>query len=157
VIRLRLSVSGAGARGLRAAAAKLPEQLGTLTQQSAEQTQAALKARAPVSKQRPGGPVPGALRRSIMFDLEGTRATFAASQIADYVIGGTDPHDIEPRSKRALAFFWDRVGDQVVFMRVRHPGTSPNDFRIPALDEAAGQADTLIDALGDEILDTISQ
>jgi hypothetical protein len=151
VIRLRVNITKSAAAGLRNAAEQLPDQLGALTQQTAEATQAALIAAAPISKPRPNAPTPGSLKRSIMFDLEGTTATFMASQVAEYVIGGTDPHDIQPNGKQALAFFWDVVGDNVVFMRVHHPGTRPNDFRVPALDEASAQADALLDGLADEL------
>ncbi len=43
-----------------------------------------------------------------------------------YVINGTRPHQIRPRTKPALRF---TVGGRVVFARlVMHPGTTPNDF-----------------------------
>lgn len=49
-------------------------------------------------------------------------------KIWDYIIGGTRPHVITPKTKQALAFYWEKVGADVVFKYVRHPGTKPNDF-----------------------------
>lgn len=51
-----------------------------------------------------------------------------------YVINGTAPHQIRPRTKKALRF---TVGGRVVFARlVNHPGTQPNDFLNKALPAA---------------------
>lgn len=41
--------------------------------------------------------------------------------------GQTRPHDIYPRNASALAFFWGKVGRNVVFAHVHHPGS-----KIPA-------------------------
>ena len=41
-----------------------------------------------------------------------------------YVLAGTKPHVITPKSKKAL--FWKGASHPV--MRVNHPGTKPNDF-----------------------------
>lgn len=51
-----------------------------------------------------------------------------------YVINGTPPHQIRPRTRQALRF---TVGGRVVFARlVNHPGTKPNDFLNKALPAA---------------------
>lgn len=35
---------------------------------------------------------------------------------------GAKPHRIRPRNKKALAFFWEKAGKDVVFREVNHPG-----------------------------------
>jgi len=51
-----------------------------------------------------------------------------------YVINGTRPHQIRPRTKKALRF---TVGGRVVFAKlVNHPGTQANDFLNKALPAA---------------------
>jgi hypothetical protein len=151
VIRLRLVVrDNSGIAKLRQAAAKLPGQIDTLTREAADVTETALRQAAPVGK---GGSdyQPGSLRRSIAFDLSGTTAEFSASQVAQYVIGGTPAHEIEPREKQALAFYWAAYGDEFIFARVHHPGTKPNDFRVPALERAGAESETLLEDLADDI------
>jgi len=159
VIRLILSWrDGGAARALRAVADAVPREIDTLTQQAAEKTQQELRDAAPVSKPVPGGRIPGDLQKSIMFDLEGTTATFKANEIAEYVIGGTQAHAIVPQGEGyPLHFFWEQEGEFVNFMRVMHPETSPNDFRIPALERAGADADVLLDELADEISRTFVQ
>ncbi|WP_225994547.1 hypothetical protein [Streptomyces sp. SS1-1] len=50
---------------------------------------------------------------------------------AIYVLNGTRPHRIVPRTKKALRF---TVGGQVVFATVvNHPGNKPNNFLKEAL------------------------
>lgn len=48
-----------------------------------------------------------------------------------YVIKGTRPHPIV--GKPLLAFFWPKVGANVVFRRVNHPGTKADNFLSRAL------------------------
>lgn len=48
-----------------------------------------------------------------------------------YVIKGTRPHPIV--GNPLLAFFWPKVGRNVVFRHVMHPGTKGNDFLSRAL------------------------
>ncbi len=51
-----------------------------------------------------------------------------------YVINGTRPHQIRPRTRQALRF---TVGGRVVFAKiVNHPGTKPDDFMNKALPAA---------------------
>lgn len=51
-----------------------------------------------------------------------------------YVINGTRPHQIRPRTRQALRF---TVGGRIVFARlVNHPGTQANDFLNKALPAA---------------------
>jgi hypothetical protein len=48
---------------------------------------------------------------------------------AKYVIHGTRPHVIRPKSPTGhLRFFWFRVGKFMVLPKVNHPGTAANDF-----------------------------
>lgn len=51
-----------------------------------------------------------------------------------FVIKPTRPHPIE--GNPLLAFFWPKVGANVVFRRVQHPGTKANDFLSRALQAA---------------------
>jgi hypothetical protein len=54
---------------------------------------------------------------------------------APYVNDGTRPHQIRPKTKKALKF---RVGGRTVFAAVvNHPGTRPNPFLDRALREIA--------------------
>lgn len=48
-----------------------------------------------------------------------------------FVIKGTRPHTIT--GNPLLAFFWPKVGRNVVFRSVHHPGTRANDFLSRAL------------------------
>lgn len=48
-----------------------------------------------------------------------------------FVLKGTRQHPIVGRP--LLAFFWPKVGTNVVFARVNHPGTKPNNFLSRAL------------------------
>lgn len=45
---------------------------------------------------------------------------------ATYNTEGTRPHEIRPVRAGALAFFWEKVGRFVFFMKVNHPGNAPN-------------------------------
>lgn len=49
-------------------------------------------------------------------------------KIALYLEDGTRPHDIRPKHKAVLAFFWTKVGADVMFGGVRHPGTKALHF-----------------------------
>lgn len=92
---------------------------------------AAVKAEAPVRS--------GAGRDSIGFRTTQDGHTITLSiygrDYLKYVIEGTKPHDIEPRSGRALHFEWN--GHEVFFGRVHHPGTKPNNFPLRAWEKAA--------------------
>lgn len=52
---------------------------------------------------------------------------------AEYVRRGTKPHLI--RGRPLLAFFWEKIGRNMVLPFVRHPGTKPN----PWYDRAVGR------------------
>lgn len=88
----------------------------------------AMKEKAPVGK----GPAAGKFRDSI-----GYRTTVLASSIrlefrssvphAPFVIDGTRPHVITPRTARML-HFTTGAGIEVFARRVNHPGTKANPF-----------------------------
>lgn len=75
--------------------------------------------------------------------------TLATANYAAYVELGTRPHDIVPRSKKALRFAVGsgatlagkpRKGASVVFAkRVHHPGTKPKPFMVPGARNAVEQ------------------
>lgn len=62
----------------------------------------------------------------------------AGEQLPDaravYMELGTRPHDITPKSKKALSFIAD--GRRVAVRRVKHPGTKPYRYLTRALEEA---------------------
>ena len=56
-----------------------------------------------------------------------------------FVHQGTRPHVIRAVNARALSFYWPRVGRQVFFASVNHPGTRPNPFMAEAVREVVGE------------------
>lgn len=92
----------------------------------------ALKQAAPVGQ----GPGAGRLRDSIRDVHEVTEASATITYSADvpyagYVLGGTQPHVIQPRNAQAL--HWTGPGGSVFAKIVHHPGTRPDDFPTRAL------------------------
>lgn len=81
----------------------------------------------------------GELRRQIRTsqsrDVQGRYSTgYDVTSNAPYsifVIKGTRPHTIT--GNPLLAFFWPKLGRNVVFRSVQHPGTRPNNFLSRAL------------------------
>lgn len=81
----------------------------------------------------------GELRRQIRTsqsrDVQGRYSTgYDVTSNAPYsifVIKGTRPHTIT--GNPLLAFFWPKIGANVVFRSVQHPGTRPNNFLSRAL------------------------
>lgn len=81
----------------------------------------------------------GELRRQIRTsqsrDVQGRYSTgYDVTSNAPYsifVIKGTRPHTIT--GNPLLAFFWPKLGQNVVFRSVKHPGTQPNNFLSRAL------------------------
>lgn len=134
--------------------AGLDGRLQAATEATAEAVQKALREKAPVGVQVPGGREPGGLRRSVRFDVNGLRAEFFAAYWSEFVIGGTEPHTIFPVNRKVLRWFSTGAnagqgvaGGWTFAMRVRHPGTKPNDFRAPALDDAAVAADEQLEKI----------
>ena len=52
----------------------------------------------------------------------------ADAPYAEAVIKGARPHVIRPKTKKALSFYWPKIGAQAVFRSVNHPGNKPNPF-----------------------------
>lgn len=93
----------------------------------------------------------GAMARSIGFrtgaGVGGVTLTFYADQVAAFVIGGTRPHLILPRDKKAL--FWPGAAHPVRV--VHHPGTKANDFRKPAWSAVRGDVRTILRNAGQAV------
>lgn len=75
---------------------------------------------------------PGKMGRKINAVVVGKHVRVESSHPATlYVIKGTRPHQIRPRTRQVLKFTTKRG---TVFARVvNHPGTKPNDFLTKAL------------------------
>jgi hypothetical protein len=62
------------------------------------------------------------------------------SPLADWILGGTKPHQIRPKGNYPLRFYWDKVGSEVEswgwggekFGVANHPGTKANPFNVRA-------------------------
>jgi hypothetical protein len=67
-------------------------------------------------------------------DLEG-RVNSKGKHTA-FVIGGTAPHVIVPRSLGGMLVFTGKTGTTVFTKKVNHPGTAPNDYLSRALTAA---------------------
>lgn len=93
----------------------------------------------------------GAMAASIGFRTAGgtggVTLTFFANQTAQYVIGGTRPHLIRPRFRRAL--HWPGAAHPVRV--VHHPGTRPNDFRKRAWSACRGDVRTILRDAGQAV------
>ena len=50
------------------------------------------------------------------------------TQYASFVEFGTKPHVIKARRAKFLRFYWHRIGENVAFKQVNHPGTKPRPF-----------------------------
>lgn len=141
------------AAALRDVSDGLEDELEQVVSEATEYLQSQLQALAPVGKAQPGR-APGRLKGSIRGETDGLTGTFTAADYAWYVIGGTSPHTIS--GNPLLAFEWDKAGGYVVFASVHHPGSAPNDFRLPALMSAADEAEGMLDALADWVGDTLT-
>ncbi|WDL96944.1 hypothetical protein [Alicyclobacillus sp. ALC3] len=113
--------------------------MSALVRQTADVLTPFLQQQAPVGQHygfdgslQPGGE----LRSSLNWAVGMYGAKLEGAKQGEYVIGGTAPHEITPRAKSALAFYWPKVGAGVMFGHVNHPGTQPNDFRWKAIQQA---------------------
>jgi hypothetical protein len=110
-----------------AAAVKWADTVGPLAR-------AAVKAKAPVGK----GPTAGRLRDSTVLRRVTAPASVraeigATAPHAPYVVDGTRPHVIVPRTARVL-HFQTAAGVDVFTRRVNHPGTKPNPYARRAIE-----------------------
>jgi len=96
----------------------------------------------------------GRLRNSITTKITGNKIILGAgTKYAPYVEFGTAPHEIKPKTKKALAFEYtpaiggrkerlkagipkSKAGKMIV-KKVMHPGTEPQPFIRPALHKGA--------------------
>lgn len=139
--------------------ARVDEELQNAVETLGRRMNDRLKEKAPVGKQHPDSQLaqmkayqPGALRDSITMLTDAGVVEFEAVSYSEYVIGGTPPHEIMPHTPGGvLAFFWERVGSDVAFASVHHPGTKANDFRTVPLEETAADAEGVLTDLGDLI------
>lgn len=75
------------------------------------------------------GAVKGGTRHRVTHGLGSRRLTIMnLARHARWLEEGTRPHLIVARRRRSLAFFWIRIGRQMVLKSVRHPGTKPYWF-----------------------------
>lgn len=101
------------------------------------------KRRVGVNKPRPGGETGGKLKRSIRqrfrvggrflnpaIDVEAGRNP--PLRYAYWHHEGGDPHEIRPKRRNMLVFFWEKKGDWAWFQLVNHPGNRENPFLVDA-------------------------
>lgn len=81
----------------------------------------------------------GALKRSFYgaYEQGGTSSVSVVwrskVKYAGFVLHGTKPHEIPPGKKGFLFFYGTQKGSWMKLTRaVRHPGTQPNDYALPA-------------------------
>lgn len=123
-------------RRLRLLSMRLEQALhGASMIEAAEVIKTSLRATAPKGKT-------GRLRESITWRRSPGEVRFLADAVAKYVIEGTRPHVIRPRRARAL--HWQQAGEDIFAMRVNHPGTKSNDFRLRAIQRAEPQLAELL-------------
>ena len=61
-------------------------------------------------------------------------AVVANTSYAYYVHEGTQRHFIDARRARYMRFYWEKIGENVAFKRVDHPGhPKPQPFLVEAL------------------------
>ncbi|MDE2100384.1 MAG: hypothetical protein KGL39_24240 [Patescibacteria group bacterium] len=81
------------------------------------------------------GQFAASIHANVLLANNDVRVSFVAEQpLATWIIKGTRPHIIQPRTKKVLRFVASS-GEVVFAPIVHHPGTRPNDFRRPAFNE----------------------
>jgi len=66
-----------------------------------------------------------------------------------WVRGGTDPHEIRPKTAKALRF---QIGGEIVFaMKVSHPGSRANPYHQRLLTQNRGRIQTLLTHVGKKV------
>jgi len=94
---------------------------------------AELQRETPVAQKVIKGVEPGNLRDTIKSDIRSGAGTVSLRYTSDadyagFVVDGTGPHEIVPRSASVLHWVDTQTGEDVFRHRVWHPGTQPNDF-----------------------------
>lgn len=94
-------------------------------------THAEIVRNTPVAKSSPGNEfieshTGGRLRRSIVIEKDSDGNWFIGTNVpyAEFVEENTKPHVIQPKNKKALAFYSHKGGNFVVTKKVHHPGTT---------------------------------
>lgn len=77
---------------------------------------------------------------------------YSPETYAMYVLKGTPPHDIVPRTASVLHFIASS-GEEVFTQHVSHPGTQPNPFNARAWDLAR---DVVVATLGELVQESIT-
>ena len=78
----------------------------------------------------------GTLKQSITSLTRGMYgAVYTPLEYAPSVEKGADPHEIRPNQADALHFFWEKVGREVFFGQVDHPGQEAQGFFEDAANE----------------------
>ena len=72
------------------------------------------------------------VQRDRVYSRVGTKVGYARP-----IHDGSRRHTITPRRAKALAFYWERIGEHVIFMSVSHPGNENYPFLTAALYRAA--------------------
>lgn len=72
--------------------------------------------------------------------------------VAHTLESGSRPHDIVVKNAKSLFFFWEKLGKNVAFMRVHHPGFEGRSYMQSSLDEmraalVAGMREAVVDGL----------
>lgn len=115
-------------RRLELAVSRLRAKLSQLISHHSRLLQVHVKKNAPVDT--------GELRNSIERAHAGLQAmVYSTADHAKPIEFGADPHEITPDKAGALAFFWEKVGEHVVFAQVDHPGNKPHRFMRRAIDQ----------------------
>ena len=74
----------------------------------------------------------------MLVDWRGQKINYAA-----FVLFGTRPHEIKPKTKRALRFFYKNLDEFVYRKKVHHPGYKGDDFLYRAVKDTFKQLDTI--------------
>lgn len=92
----------------------------------------------------------GELRDSIQIDMDGMGGTVMTDlERVDFILFGTEPHDIEPVNAKAL--YWPGADHPVKL--VHHPGTTANDFFATAFMDGVSEAEQVADIFMDWLVE----
>lgn len=120
---MTFTVKVSGTSGLRAGRAGWQAAAREWTKSVEALVERELQAKAPVSPKH-GGALRKSIRSRSAVGASRAEIVFTASDVARFVIDGTRPHEIRPKTAKAL--FWEGADHPVAV--VHHPGTRPNDF-----------------------------